>query len=145
MKSLILAALAALAFVTAASAQSLSQPGANGNGNTVSCTTFSSLLPADGVSGHAALGVSSNCRNVPDASAAALLAYVIRHCPPVDTNTKDSAGSEVFRACLPNEALSWYGDNLATSIFASVLSEQATINAQAAAAATALPPLTPAN
>lgn len=140
MKSLF-AALAALAFVSTASAQSLSQPGVAGNGNTVICQTFNSTASYNGTP----LGTTVSCGSYPDQTIADLTAWSITQCPQIDTNSKDGNGAEVFRACTPLEARRWLWGNAVQGILANVVTWKKQAAFAAAEAPIAVAPPTPAN
>lgn len=121
--------------ISHADAQTLAQPNANGNGNTVMCATVNSALSVNGV----ALGATAKCFSLPDATAQAFVGYAIAQAPQIDTGTKDSNGNEIYRAETPSEALAWFGANMEAGILGDV-ANWAKQQAAAQAAANAAPP-----
>ena len=139
MTRIILAALFALAFGASAQAQTLAQPGQNGNPNTVVCITLNSTLTVGGVS----LGATAQCFGLSDATAAELVGFAMAQCTAAQGGTPNPGGGA--QDCTPAQGTAWLGQSIEQGELANVTNFQKQQAAQAAASAVTVAAPTPAN
>lgn len=134
--AILVAAIVGILALNPARAQTLNQPGQNGNTNTVGCLTFSTLNKDPNGN---AIPPGASCKQITDTDESTMIQYALANCPPVQGT--DSNGNPTSTPCTVPQAIGWYGQKL----FDYGTQLLAIYSRQQAAAAVVPPNPTPAN